>query len=278
MKRWIGLLLTVVLLLAGCGRADDFAVVMVTTGKEEPFAVTGEVTREAEERMREDQLEEWLETDGMEDSLVFDYRSDGMIASYGPDHPLFRYDRVAKFCQNCLDGKLDSIAFVGMGEPLPCYVDWFYTDGESVWEEFSYLLRDEVKVDRRELQPVELSGDGNQLVFFYQGEEMRSMPRYGMEKVSFSGHPREEQERLLLAYLRPFFEGEGGYPEGSITLKRGEMVEIRGENCQEYEIHDEEGQFIGCAAANGDFSHIYQQEMVNGQYFLEIRPKGKSSQ
>lgn len=45
MKRWIGLLLTVVLLLAGCGRADDFAVVMATTGKEEPFAVTGEVTR-----------------------------------------------------------------------------------------------------------------------------------------------------------------------------------------------------------------------------------------
>ncbi len=66
MKRWIGLLLTVVLLLAGCGRADDFAVVMATTGKEEPFAVTGEVTREAAKRMREDQLEEWLETDGVD--------------------------------------------------------------------------------------------------------------------------------------------------------------------------------------------------------------------
>ena len=64
MKRWIGLLLTVVLLLAGCGRADDFAVVMATTGKEEPFAVTGEVTREAAKRMREDQLEEWLEPMG----------------------------------------------------------------------------------------------------------------------------------------------------------------------------------------------------------------------
>ena len=97
-----------------------------------------------------------------------------------------------------------------------------------------------------------------------------------LEAVSFSGQPREEQ--LLLDYLRPFFEGEGRYPEGSITLKRGEMVEIRGESCQEYEIYSGEGQSIGYAAANGDFSHIYQQEMVNGQYFLEVCPKGKSPQ
>lgn len=102
------------------------------------------------------------------------------------------------------------------------------------------------------------------------------MPRHGLEAVSFSGQPREEQ--LLLDYLRPFFEGEGRYPEGSITLKRGEMVEIRGESCQEYEIYSGEGQSIGYAAANGDFSHIYQQEMVNGQYFLEVCPKGKSPQ
>ena len=67
--------------------------------------------------MREDQLEEWLETDGVEGSLVFDYRSDGMIASYGLDHPLFRYDRVAEFCQNCLDGSRTASPLLGWGAP-----------------------------------------------------------------------------------------------------------------------------------------------------------------
>lgn len=189
MKRWIGLLLTVVLLLAGCGRADDFAVVMATTGKEEPFAVTGEVTREAAKRMREDQLEEWLETDGVECSLVFELQKRWDDRFLRPVNPLFRYDRVAEFCQNCLDGKPDSIAFVGMGEPLPCYVDWFYTDGESVWEEFSYLLRDEVKVDRREIQLVELSGDGNQLVFSPRGRRCGPCPGTAWSRCLFGAAP-----------------------------------------------------------------------------------------
>ena len=131
-------------------------------------------------------------------------------------------------------------------------------------------------MDRREIQPVELSGDGNQLVFFSQGEEMRSMPGTAWRRVSFSGQPRRSR-RTLLDYLRPFFEGEGRYPEGSTTLKRernggdpgGRAAKIRKSTAGK-------GSPSAMRRQWGFFPHIPEREMVNGQYFLEVAQKAKA--
>lgn len=239
---------------------------------EEGLKVTEGTTWEAAFRVEQGELLEWLEE---REDMMLDYRSPWLMTQYGPDHPLFRYDRIGEFLQNCIDSKPDSIAFVGAGERLSCYVDWYYTNGRYIRNEFSYVQGDSYYLTRTSIQSVGPINAKTELIFSSKSHEKRRMPRYGMEAVSFCGQP--EPERLLLEYLRSLYQEKGGNPDREISLERGEALEIQGEMCQTYDIVDTSGTFRGRVAVNEDFSKVYQQEMVNNNYLLEVRPKQASN-